>query len=291
MRTFDAAFSPKVAGGWNLHRLMPAEDEAAKCSAPKLVFFSSISALIGTFGQANYAAANAFMDGLARFRTRQGLPGLSVRWGAWADVGMAARSEEVSRMLTRSGHTPLRPQEGVKCLEYLLESGGCDESSGTGGALANPCVADITWSLLLSRLARQQGILSRMAEPREERAHARAARSAQMASAGLKKETEKTVLRVVCAALGTETIGEEEPLADAGMDSLLAVELRNALQREVGVALPATVAYDYPTVRALAQHLGAMTSPAPEAAAAAGEGAEATRATAGRGAEASASGV
>jgi myxalamid-type polyketide synthase MxaB len=86
--TLERVFGPKVSGAWNLHELTRRDGDSDECL---LVLFSSVSALLGTFGQANYAAANAFMDGLARMRTHEGYGAtLSVRWGAWGNVGMAA---------------------------------------------------------------------------------------------------------------------------------------------------------------------------------------------------------
>ena len=117
------------------------------------VLFSSISSLLGSFGQTNYAAANGFMDGLARMRVRMGRPALSVRWGAWGGVGMAT-SATVVRGLVHSGHNAMKPELGVKCLEQLL--GICPDAH-----CADPCAADIKWERIIERLPRSQAMLAR----------------------------------------------------------------------------------------------------------------------------------
>jgi hypothetical protein len=151
-------FAPKIAGSWNLHEV------ASGSGTSVFVLFSSVSALLGSFGQANYAAANAFMDGLARMRAHNGQAGLSVRWGAWAEVGMATAAVTL-RGLEQGGHIALPPAVGVQCLEHLLQLQPEFRGSVTTAAAvaADPGVFDVRWERILERLVRPQALLSRMA--------------------------------------------------------------------------------------------------------------------------------
>ncbi len=108
---FEKVFAPKVQGSWNLH----------ECSLSKpldfFVLFSSIASTLGSPGQGNYAAANAYMDALAYFRQEKGLPALSINWGPWAEVGLAAKLTERHR---EGGFFALKPDVGMKALKLAL---------------------------------------------------------------------------------------------------------------------------------------------------------------------------
>ena len=110
---FEAVLAPKVVGAWHLHRL------TAGCSLDFFVLFSSIAALLGSPGQGNHAAANAFLDTLAHLRRIQGLPALSINWGAWSEIGAAARHNVETRMRLQ-GIGTFTPQEGLVILGRLL---------------------------------------------------------------------------------------------------------------------------------------------------------------------------
>ncbi len=113
---FEAVMAPKIDGAWNLHQLT--------LTAPLdfFILFSAGAALLGSPGQSNYAAANAFLDGLAHYRQGQGMCALSINWGAWAEVGMAARTKDQSqRRWAGEGIRLIYPHEGVQILEQLLK--------------------------------------------------------------------------------------------------------------------------------------------------------------------------
>lgn len=128
---FHAVMSPKVRGAWNLHRL------SANLKLDYFVMFSSAAATLGNFGQANYAAGNAFMDGLAHFRQAAGLPATSVNWGPWAGAGMAVRDSAVSAYLARNGFRVMPPDQALASLETLLAMRDTIQ----------PCVMDLDWDI------------------------------------------------------------------------------------------------------------------------------------------------
>src|SRR6185295_7429204 len=109
----NRVFSPKADGAWNLHCL------TLRQPLDFFVLFSSASALLGAAGQANYAAANAFLDALAAYRQQLGLPGLSVAWGAWDQVGMTAK-EGLLEKLQRGGERPIPVLQGLDVFGELL---------------------------------------------------------------------------------------------------------------------------------------------------------------------------
>jgi myxalamid-type polyketide synthase MxaB len=112
---FSRVIAPKSAGAWHLHRM------TLEHGLDLFVLFSSIASVSGSSGQANYAAANAFLDALAHYRRRRGLPALSINWGPWAEVGMAAKRDQ--RQLARSetrGVLPLAPDAALQSLGQVL---------------------------------------------------------------------------------------------------------------------------------------------------------------------------
>ena len=111
---FARVMAPKVSGAWNLHRLTLEDD------LDFFVLFSSAASVLGSPGQGNYVAANAFLDALAHHRRALGMPALAINWGAWTEVGLATRSDRVEH-LTRQGIMPFTPEQGVLLMERMLE--------------------------------------------------------------------------------------------------------------------------------------------------------------------------
>ena len=103
---FSSVMSPKIAGAWNLHTA------SAKLPLDHFIMFSSVSALVGTAGQANYVAANCFLDALAHYRRAFGMPALSVNWGALDEVGFLARNKKVAETYEGARHSRHRTGAG-----------------------------------------------------------------------------------------------------------------------------------------------------------------------------------
>jgi phthiocerol/phenolphthiocerol synthesis type-I polyketide synthase C len=246
---FMRVMAPKVDGAWNLHRA------TSHHALDFFVLFSSAAATLGIPGQANYAAANAFMDALAQLRRAQGLPAHSIAWGPWSSIGLAAARRDRGRRLHGQGLHSLDPEQ---CLEVLAELMRRATPPHTvvarldigRWAAAHPAAAS---SPLLSPLRR----VEHAAAPAG--AAAGSIRQAALAADGQEREAMlEAHLRTRAAQvlrLGTERVALNQPLKAMGMDSLMSLELRNRLEADLGMPLSATVIWNYPTVSALARHL------------------------------------
>jgi len=252
---FAQAFAPKVRGAWLLDRLTRGDP------IDLFVMFSSIAAVLGAAGQANHAAANAILDFLAHERRERGLHGLSINWGAWAGVGAAA-GQEVRDRLAAQGLGVISPARGIRALESLLR-----------GESVQVAVLPVEWrrftdgarqrglSVFLSEIARVSAGSAQTAGTseqvhvhrpkfREEFAAAPASRRRQLVAAFVRDFALRTLRMDPTARVLTTT-----PLGELGLDSLLVVELRNKLGLALGVSLPVTLLFDYPTLDALTEYL------------------------------------
>ncbi|MFH9617840.1 type I polyketide synthase [Streptomyces pratensis] len=255
----DTVLRSKADAAWHLHELTRDTDLAV------FMLFSSASALLGTPGQANYAASNAFLDSLAEHRRALGLPATSLAWGLWAEAsamtgGLGSAELERGR---RGGMDALSSREGMELLDTALHLGHAKlmpaelalGAYGAEGTAVPP---------LLRGLVRATRKSSRGGASAAERVPAQ-----QLA--GLKEpERETALLELVLAEAATVlghgtagTIDSEQAFKDVGFDSLTAVELRNRLVAATGVRLPATLIFDYPTPLALAGCLAGRLRPEP----------------------------
>ena len=228
---------------------------------------ASMSAVFGSPGQANYVAANAFLDVLARQRRAQDLPAIGVAWGAWKDVGMAARGGAATRVAGQ-GFEALAPAQGMHAMGLLLRDG-----------LVNAAVAPIDWprvarqlgdarppALLQDLLARAQGQAAvAVAAPTQTIDYA--ALSANERLERLSALVRRELALVLALPDGAASIVDDEPFSSLGLDSLTSVELRNRLQRALGRPVAATAAFEWPSVEQLAGHLGTQYGGATDAAA------------------------
>ncbi|MEV7725717.1 thioester reductase domain-containing protein [Streptomyces sp. NPDC087917] len=253
----SAVLRPKADAAWNLHRLTRDADLSA------FVLFSSIAAVVGGVGQANYAAANAFLDGLAHHRHALSLPATSVAWGLWEQTGgMSGHLGHTDLLrIARSGFRPVPEQDGPALLDLAL-------ALGRPTAVASP----VDVAALRDQGARNPAVLSRLAGLPSRRTAAGERGSADSLAvilAGLAQPAERAaavlvaVREQIAAVLGHADpagIAPDMPLAKLGFDSLTSVELRNLLNGISGLRLPATLVFDHPTPGALAGHLLAEVS-------------------------------
>ena len=227
----EAVLAPKVTGAWNLH--LQTRDLPLDC----FVLFSSLSSLIGSPGQANYAAANAFLDALAQHRRAEGLPGLSINWGQISDVGVVAERPEVGRYLENIGVRPLSSKDALATLPRLIASGE-----------AQAGVMDVDWDKLALASAKfgaspifrdlvQSGKANRARDHAVNEWRENVLRLAPEEQAAAVSDL---IITQLAATFGTAPgeIDPTRPLAQLGLDSLMAVELKARIESHAGCELP-----------------------------------------------------
>jgi rifamycin polyketide synthase module 1/2/3 len=235
----DGVWGPKAYGAWLLHELVP--------DVP-MVFFSSAAGTFGGPGQGNYAAANAFLDALARHRRARGLPAVSLAWGLWADdSGMTGHLGATDRArMARSGVRPLGAEEGLRLFDAALRC---------GEAVVVPVPVDVT--------AVQGAVHPLLRGLVRVRAQERVPLTETLRVAGDPRQVVLDLVRSEVAGV----LGRSGPVAsgrtfkELGFDSLTAVELRNRLSAVIGVRLSPTLVFDHPSPGAVAEHLIAELVP------------------------------
>ncbi len=249
---FERVMAAKVAGAWNLHQATRGR------LLDFFVLYSSGASLLGSPGQGNYAAANAFLDGLASHRRALGLPGLAINWGPWAEIGHTAskdRGHAARRIATGLGS--IDPARGFLALRFLLTS----DARQVG-------VLPIDWSKwgtqtltpeLLPFLLRKTAERERPAQKGLPDSHSSVIELLQKSAAVDRRPllldlVQQTVTQFFMLDR-RQPIGVDENLPRLGMDSLMAIQLANQLNRSTGLHLPTTIAFDYPTIDAMADRL------------------------------------
>ncbi|MBH1939266.1 SDR family NAD(P)-dependent oxidoreductase, partial [Streptomyces sp. AV19] len=248
----------KAAPAWHLHELTRSSALGA------FVLFSSAAAVLGSPGQGNYAAANAFLDALAHHRRAGGRTAVSLAWGLWAQGSGMTRHLDVRdhARLNRGGMTPLLDEEGLALFDSALASGEVFlVPARLDFAVMRARAAETGVPPFLSGLVRMPERSSAVpASAAGGTANAAALRE-RLAGQG-DAERHRTVLRLVqshvAAVLGFDaafSLGAERAFRDLGFDSLTSVELRNRLGAALDLRLPSTMAFDFPTPAALVRHL------------------------------------
>ena len=252
---FERVLGPKMMGAWHLHRA------TRGLELDLFVLFTSVTGVLGNAGQANHAAANAFLDRLAHHRRSLGLAGQAVAWGAWSGTGEAEEQRgRIAERMRAAGQGWLTPAQGLGALDRLV---------GQGAAAALVTVAD--WPMLVGRLASVPAFLDEVLPAAASRTDAGvapadlAARLRRVPAAereavlvGFLQDELQAVLRL------PERPSPSVGFFDLGMDSLMAVELRNRLNRALSGActVSGTAVFDHPDTESLARHLaGALGMP------------------------------
>ncbi|MEM7134875.1 MAG: SDR family NAD(P)-dependent oxidoreductase [Chloroflexota bacterium] len=246
---FAKVAAPKVHGAWNLHC------QTQKLELDFFVLFSSVASLMGSTGQANYATANAFMDGLAHYRRGLGLPALAINWGPWGDVGMAT-SEQVQRRLANEGWGTISSQQGWQITQMLLQNRVTQAGAlpidwttfiqKVPDAGSAPFLAEITANLPNSRFNSEPSTNAYVQRVKNANSEER-----QAALVSYLQERIAQTLRISSAQ-----IDEHQPLNNLGIDSLTSVELRNWVRSDLDIDLPLDRFLTTPTIGALADLLG-----------------------------------
>jgi myxalamid-type polyketide synthase MxaB len=255
---FGRVLAPKVAGSWILH------EATLRGPLDFFVLYSSIASVFGSAGQSNHAAANAYLDSLAWERRALGVPSVSINWGAWSEVGAAAR-RGVGEKADETGIGGIPPAEGMEILGRLLNP----ERPQVG-------VAVVDWPRFLERTGSDRlhfyrGVAQARRAPDEKAAEAPPVTWLEEL-AGLPVGNRLSLLEARIAEKAVRVLGIDggqppdprRPLQEMGLDSLMAVELRNALAQGSGRPLPSTLLFDHPTIEALVAFLAPLLGAVPE---------------------------
>jgi myxalamid-type polyketide synthase MxaB len=242
---FEKVMRPKVLGAWNLHLL------TQKQPLDFFVCFSSLASLLGSPGQGNYAAANAFLDALAHHRRALGLAGTSINWGPWSEAGMAAGLAEQSR-LAAQGIEAIALEQGLQVLGELLS----EPVSQLG-------VLPINWAKFGQQFAKNDSlpVLRTFTKGTAPSPQQEFKLLQQLAGASgeegrtLLLEHIRSQIAKVLHLSSAEQVEPRQRLFDLGLDSLMAVELKNRLEASLGRTFSSTLLFNYPTVESLVEYL------------------------------------
>ncbi|MEI8399572.1 MAG: type I polyketide synthase [Alcaligenaceae bacterium] len=250
---FDNAYSAKVHGTLNLDEL------TRHLEIDCFVMFSSAASLLGNRGQANYAAANSFMDAVAHQRKLAGLPALSMNWGPWASVGMAESNSKISKQLAAQGFSTLSTQLALQALGRCML-----------GTRTQVGVIDCQWDQYIQGTEQLQSFLSKVVSApistQEQRPDAQPAVIEQLAQAATAERLSlltsivNSQIRKILGLAETMAVPEDQALTDQGFDSLMAVQLTNAVGRQLGQRLPVSLVFNYPSPKALSLYLLEMVN-------------------------------
>lgn len=237
---FKKVMQPKVAGAWHLHRLTEHRP------LDFFIMFSSLTSILGNPGQSNYAAANAFLDAMAYYRRMQGLPALTINWGRVADTGYVARHEEIGQHVSNFGFKGFTARQASEVMARLI----LKNAVHTG-------VMNVDWRQWAQTVAsRTPARLSLLVNPhtadQETAQDGVRLRDLVMAADPADRQSlvEAHLKEQVARVLGASVahLDVERPLNELGLDSLMAVELKNRIEKDIGVTLPTVELMRGPTV-------------------------------------------
>ena len=247
---FEPVFAPKMQGSWNLHT------QLEHTPLDFFVLFSSAASMFGGRAQGNYAAANAFLDGLAHYRQALGLPALAINWGPWSEVGMAAKRNRADR-LANQGFPSISPKAGVRILGNLL-----------GRGVPQVAAVAIDWDRWCEVFpgARKQPLVSRFVnQPTTDSGPVDGEKS--VIDSVLEAADRQQALDILVSYLGDvagkvlrvppSRLDPDIGLKRSGLDSLMAVELRNRIEFDLSLAIPVVRLLQGPSLRELAELLSA----------------------------------
>jgi acyl transferase domain-containing protein len=250
-QAFERVMASKVAGAWNLH--------LGTLTQPLdwFVLFSSVTSLLGVPGQGNYAAANAFLDSLAFERRITGLPALVVNWGAWSEVGLAAQQDRPA-WLDRLGIESFSPKRGIQACERVF-------ARNTG----QTAVVSMNWSKFIqhrpggsscdffARITRSESqYVESQTESTEQPVFIHELLAAHpSARASLMNDMVQRTVASVLRFESVEALDPDQGFFQLGMDSLMALEVKNRMQKNLDRSLRTTLAFDYPSVNLLSRYL------------------------------------
>ena len=243
---FASVLAPKMQGAWNLHTL------TRKAPLDFFVLFSSAASLFGSPGQGNYVAANAFLDALAHYRRGMGLTAVSINWGPWAEIGLAARPDRAGRLAGR-GVTSLTQEQGIEALERVLRETpvqvGVVPISWSEWGQSVPGAKDFP---LFRHFVREQAVGEGMPKGNLTRAALVAAAPGDRQDL-LEAYVSKHITKVL--GLLASDLDADQPLDTLGIDSLMALELTNRVETDLGLSISIVDLFQGAGLRQLVTHL------------------------------------
>ncbi len=244
---YEQVLWPKILGAWRLH------ERTKHLDLDLFVLFSSATGVLGNAGQANHAAANSFLDQLAAHRRSLGLAGQSIAWGAWSEIGEAAEQRQrIATQLETTGTGWISPEVGIRTLDHIVSQD-----------LRNPAAMSVDWDVLDKSLSRRPMFLNEMFQADDEEDTESELANLDVAVLRTQDTESRTESLIAYIQHQVQSIlrlpSPPSPTVgffDLGMDSLMAVELRNRLIRvfEGELSIPRTVVFDYPDVQALSAY-------------------------------------
>ncbi|MGF1521110.1 MAG: alpha/beta fold hydrolase [Leptolyngbyaceae cyanobacterium] len=243
---YQTVMQPKVEGAWNLHRA------TQNINLDFFVLFSSAASLLGSPGQSNYAAANAFLDALAYSRRKQGLPAQTINWGPWQAGGLATQQQTVQRLSIR-GVQSFTPEEGIRLFEAVL--------SNSPALPPQLGIVQVDWATLLDQLtvAPLPAFFKAFGDDHTQTtASSRLATLTELAMHDRIQHLQGYLQTEIAQVLGhSEAIAVNQNLLDTGLDSLMVMDLLGLCKRDLGITLYPREVFEHPTVEALSRYLAA----------------------------------
>ncbi|MGE2717246.1 type I polyketide synthase, partial [Mycolicibacterium litorale] len=254
----ERTWAPKAAGALRLHQV------TADRRLDWWVGFSSVSSMLGAPGQAAYASANAWLDGLVAWRRATGLPAMAINWGQWSDVGMG-------RALTLSVLDPITPAEGREALESLV--GGTRARVGVArlrldrAAAASPEFFEMGYFAGLIERSDPSSRLGLPAVDRESRITAPTPAWSEMSGHELRTQLANGLTAILARELQMppSAVDPERSFPELGLDSMMAMGLLKEARQLVGVELSATMLWNHPTIASLSEYLAEILEPETDA--------------------------
>ncbi|MBF0117311.1 MAG: SDR family NAD(P)-dependent oxidoreductase [Desulfobacterales bacterium] len=236
---FEKVMSPKIKGAWNLHVL------TKDIHLDFFISFSSIASMIGSRGQANYCAANAFLDALAHYRQSINLPALSINWGPWADIGMAAKlNARMQDAFSKSGMNLIDIESGLKVMELIF-----------GSKIGQVGVFPLNWTKFFNEFPVDLPLFEDFQVTQAESEFIQKLKSIQIAkrSEFIINYLKAEIAKIMCSE--SLDISQDINLFDLGFDSLMALEFRNKLQKDFACKVSSTIFSKDVTIKKIADYV------------------------------------